>query len=286
MKIMILGATGMLGHTLARVLARAPEPFNLLLVSRSFDLRPLFPELASAASVIGVNVESTDALINLFATHRPEVVINCIGLVKQRSDAEDPLAALPINAMLPHRLERLCEAASARLIHISTDCVFRGTRGLYRESDISDATDVYGKSKYMGEVTGRNAITLRTSIIGHELQGRSQGLIEWFLRQSGKARGFTRAVFSGLPTVELASVIRDQVLPRVDLSGLYHVASAPITKHDLLQLVARNYQHEIVIEPDDTVVLDRSLDAACFNKATGYQATDWPELVSRMQQFH
>lgn len=285
MKIMILGATGMLGHTLARVLARATESYDLVLVSRSFDIQTMFLELASATSVTGIDVESTDALIGLAANYQPDVVINCVGLVKQRPDAEDPIVALPINALLPRRLERLCQATSARLIHISTDCVFRGTGSMYRESDISDATDVYGKSKHMGEVTGPNAITLRTSIIGHELQGRSQGLIEWFLSQSGTVRGFTRAVFSGLPTVELASVIRDRVLPRPDLSGLYHVASTPITKHDLLEMVARAYRHEIEIEPNDNLVIDRSLDATRFFKETGYVPPDWPELVSRMQKF-
>lgn len=283
--IMILGATGMLGHTLARVLAGATTPFDLVLVSRSFDPRPLFPELAEAISVTSIDVENTDALIGLFAKHRPDVVINCVGLVKQRADAEDPLAALPINAMLPHRLARLCEAASARLIHISTDCVFRGTQGMYHEADVCDAVDVYGQSKHMGEVAGTNAVTLRTSIIGHELQDRAQGLIGWFLGQSGSVRGFTRAMFSGLPTVELATIIRDQVLPRPDFSGLYHVASDPISKYDLLQLVAHEYRHKIEIEPDDKLVIDRSLDATRFNTETGYRTPDWPELVSRMHQF-
>lgn len=285
MKVMILGATGMLGHTLARVLARASDPHDLVLVSRSFDLRPMFSELADTTSVTGVDVENMDALIALFAEHRPDVVVNCVGLVKQRSNAEDPLAALPINAMLPLRLERLCEATGARLIHVSTDCVFSGTKGMYSETDLPDATDVYGKSKQMGEAKGPKAITLRTSIIGHELNGRAQGLIGWFLAQSGTVHGFTKAVFSGCPTVELATIIRDKVLPRPDLSGLYQVASAPINKHDLLQIVAQAYRHDIVIEPDDTLIIDRSLDGSRFNKETGYVAPEWPELVSRMQRF-
>lgn len=285
MKVMILGATGMLGHTLARVLAEVSDLHDLVLVSRSFDLRPMFPELADTTSVTGVDVENMDALIALFADHRPDVVVNCVGLVKQRSNAEDLLAALPINAMLPLRLERLCEATGARLIHVSTDCVFRGTKGRYSETDLPDATDVYGKSKQMGEAKGPNAITLRTSIIGHELNGRAQGLIGWFLGQSGTVRGFTRAVFSGFPTVELATIIRDKVLPRPDLSGLYQVASAPINKHDLLQIVAQTYGHDIVIEPDDKLIIDRSLDGSRFNKETGYVAPEWPELVSRMQRF-
>lgn len=285
MKVMILGATGMLGHTMARVLATESDPHDLVLVSRSFDLRPMFPELADTTSVTGVDVENMDALIALFAEHRPDVVVNCVGLVKQRSTAEDPLVALPINAMLPLRLERLCEATGARLIHVSTDCVFRGTKGMYSETDLPDATDVYGKSKQMGEAKGPKAITLRTSIIGHELNGRAQGLIGWFLSQSGTVRGFSKAVFSGFPTVELAKIIRDKVLPRPDLSGLYQVASAPINKHDLLQIVAQTYGHDIVIEHDDKLIIDRSLDGSRFNKETGYVAPEWPELVSRMQRF-
>ena len=281
MRILVLGASGMLGHTVVRTLAAGGNMHQVVAASRSLDLRARFPELSEIESIIGVDAENNDALLDTFVRARPDCVINCIGLVKQRGDANDPLVILPINAMLPHRLAYLCTMIGARLIHISTDCVFQGTRGNYTEDDISDATDLYGKSKYLGEVQGPNAITLRTSIVGHELRG-SQGLIEWFLSQKGAIRGYRNAIFSGLPTVELARVIRDYVLPRKELNGLFHVAAAPISKFDLLSLVAEIYGKSLVIEPDDTICINRSLDGSRFESATGYVAPEWYELISLM----
>jgi dTDP-4-dehydrorhamnose reductase len=225
-----------------------------------------------------------DALAALFERLRPQLVINCVGLIKQFAESDDPLLALPINAMLPHRLSRYCGMVGARLVHFSTDCVFSGKRGGYRESDVSDAEDLYGKSKFIGEVFDVHALTLRTSIIGHELASQ-HGLIDWFLHQQESIRGYRRAVFSGLPTVEISRIVRDVVIAQESLSGVYHVASTPITKHDLLELVAREYGKVIRIEPDDAIVIDRSLVADRFRAATGYVAPDWPELVRRMKNF-
>lgn len=285
MRILVLGASGMLGHAVVRMLATGHDAHQIVAASRSLNLRTRFPELSEIEPITGFDAENTDALLELFTRVRPDCVINCIGLVKQRSDANDPLVALPINAMLPHRLIRLCAISGARFVHISTDCVFQGTRGNYSEDDLSDATDLYGKSKYLGEVGGPNAITLRTSIIGHELKG-TQGLIEWFLAQQGSIRGYKKAIFSGLPTVELAKVIRDHVLPRPDLCGVFHVAAAPISKFDLLALVAQTYGKNITIEPDETFSIDRSLDGSRFREATGYVAPPWPELVALMHAYH
>ena len=230
----------------------------------------------------GVDVLDQDALVEVLAKLRPGVVINCVGLIKQLADAKDPLTALPINAMLPHRLVRLCMLAGARLIHVSTDCVFSGRKGAYLESDPSDAEDLYGKSKYIGELHDQpNAITLRTSIIGHEL-GSSYALVDWFLSQKAGVKGYSRAIFSGLPTVELARVMKDFVVPLPQLNGLYHVAAEPIAKLDLLQLVASQYGKEIEIRPDDALVINRSLDGTRFREATGYVAPAWPELIRLM----
>ena len=212
-------------------------------------------------------------------------MINCVGLVKQLAEANDPLSALPINALFPHRLARLCGLVNARLVHISTDCVFSGRQGGYTEADEPDALDLYGRSKLLGEVDYPHAVTLRTSIIGEELES-THGLVGWFLAQQAGVRGFTRAIFSGLPTCELAGVIRDYVLSRVELRGLYHVASDPISKYDLLRMVNEEYGKGLRIEPDDTLKIDRSLDAACFREATGYSVPAWPELVACMRRFH
>ncbi|MRT28554.1 SDR family oxidoreductase [Herbaspirillum sp. CAH-3] len=274
----------MLGNAMFRLLSDVPE-FDVTGALRAASGVKNFDQNLREKLVAGIDVENPDSLARLFAQTAPDVVINCVGLVKQLADADDPLAAIPINALLPHRLARLCELAGARLVHVSTDCVFAGDRGNYRESDFADATDLYGRSKYLGEVRERdNAITLRTSIIGRELNS-AHGLIDWFLAQQGSVRGFRRAIFSGLPTVELARVVRDYVIPRPELHGLYHVASAPISKLDLLHLVAAQYGKETSIVADDQLVLDRSLDASRFAAATGYVAEPWPELVKKMHAF-
>lgn len=283
MKILVLGVSGMLGNAMFRTLSEGTE-IKVFGTARSSSVQRYFaPETASQV-IAGVDVENQDSLARVFSEVKPQVVVNCIGLIKQLADANDPLQALPINAMLPHRLARLCELGSARLIHISTDCVFAGTKGNYRESDPADATDLYGKSKHLGEVTYPHTITLRTSIIGHELSS-SHALLGWFLAQEGQVKGYTKAIFSGLPTVELARVVRDVVLPRSELSGLYHVASAPVAKYDLLKLIADVYGKKIEIIPDDALVIDRSLNAERFKDATGYVAPPWPELVKRMFEF-
>jgi dTDP-4-dehydrorhamnose reductase len=282
-KILILGASGMLGNAALRLFS-GDENFHAFGTIRSTHSLTLFPEEIRAQLFLTTDVENLDGMLRLFDQLKPEVVINCIGLVKQLSEADDPLAAIPINSILPHRLARICAVAGARLIHMSTDCVFSGSKGGYRESDFADAKDLYGRSKFLGEVDYPNAITLRTSIIGHELRGH-RSLIGWFLAQEGKVKGFKRAVFSGLPTVELARVIRDHVIPDVALRGLYHVSAEPINKFDLLTLVAKAYGKRIDIEADEDLVIDRSLDSNRFRKATGYQPAPWVELVSSMQKF-
>lgn len=232
----------------------------------------------------GVDADQPDTVTEAFAKVRPDLVVNCIGLIKQLGNAKDPLAAIPLNAVLPHRLARLCELADARLVHVSTDCVFSGSKGGYVESDLPDATDVYGRTKLLGEVDYPHAITLRTSIIGRELSGEN-ALVDWFLSQTGSVRGFRQAVFSGLPTVELARIILEYVIPRPELHGLYHVSAAPINKFDLLTLVGNAFGKEIKIDPDDAFVIDRSLCSTRFSEATGYVAPDWPTLVERLHTF-
>lgn len=282
-KVLVLGVTGMLGNAVLRLFAQSAG-YEVVGSARSTSALRLLPANLAGRLICGVDVENMDSLINLFATVRPDVVINCIGLVKQLAEADDPLAAIPINSLLPHRLARLCGLAGARLVHMSTDCIFSGAKGMYTEADVSDAKDLYGRSKYLGEVDYPHAITLRTSIIGHELNG-AHSLVGWFLAQRGSVKGFTRAVFSGLPTVELARVLQDYVLTHPELHGVYHVSAAPINKFDLLTLIADVYGKEIDITADDKLVIDRSLDSTAFRAATGYQPQAWPKLVRRMREF-
>jgi dTDP-4-dehydrorhamnose reductase len=280
-KVLILGASGMLGNMVFRAF-RARDSFEVVGTVRSNSILQYFDVEDRAYVLTNVDVLDADALVTLMERVRPGLVINCIGLVKQLSSVKDPLVALPINALFPHRLARLCALAGARLIHISTDCVFSGRVGAYVESDIPDADDLYGRSKLLGELIDYpHAVTLRTSIIGREL-ATSHSLIDWFLSQSGSIKGFRRAIFSGLPTCELAGLMRDVVAPKAELSGLYHVSSEPISKFDLLELVADRYGKSIEIVADDGLVIDRSLDSKQFSAASGYTAPDWPELIRRM----
>jgi dTDP-4-dehydrorhamnose reductase len=282
MRILVLGASGMLGSAVMRTLNEKTD-WEIFGTLRSAGAKRFFSQEIAERLIAGCDVENHDSLVNVFQRVKPNVVINCIGLIKQVADADDPLLALPINSLLPHRLAALCALGKARLIHISTDCVFSGSRGGYTEDDQSDATDLYGKSKYIGEVYAPHTITLRTSIIGHELQS-AHGLVEWFLLQKKQCNGYNRAIFSGLPTVALAQVIRDFVIPKPDLFGLYHVAAKPISKFDLLNLVAEVYDKSIVIVPDDHLVIDRSLNADKLKQDTGYVAPAWSDLIQLMRR--
>ncbi len=273
----------MLGNAMLRLFSQS-EGHRALGTVRSSRAMRLLPEDLHDLLLVGVDVENFDSLSRAIAAAKPNVLINCIGVVKQLSESDDPLTAIPINSLLPHRLARLCDLAGARLIHISTDCVFSGRKGLYTEADFPDANDLYGRSKYLGEVDYPNAVTLRTSIIGHELDG-ARSLVGWFLAQTGNVRGFTQAVFSGLPTVELARVIRDFVLPNLQLRGTYHVSADPINKYDLLQLVAATYGKVIDIVPDASLVIDRSLLSTRFRAATGYSPQPWRRLIQGMREF-
>ncbi len=282
-RILVLGASGMLGNAMFRVLSEDRHN-DVFATARSTSIRTNFETSIAEKILTGIDVENLDLLTKVFADLKPDVVVNCIGIVKQLSASNDPLVVLPINAMLPHRLARLSGLVGARFIHISTDCVFNGARGNYVETDESNAEDLYGRSKYIGEVSYSNSITLRTSIIGRELSGKN-GLIDWFLSQSGSVRGYTKAIFSGLPTVELSRVVRDIVLNRPELSGLFHVASHPVSKFELLCIVRDVYGKQIEIVPDPSVSIDRSLNAGLFQRITGYQSPTWPQLVRLMHEF-
>lgn len=229
----------------------------------------------------GVRTDDFDSVVRAVAAVRPDVVVSCIGVVKQRADAHDPLVALGVNSVFPHRLAGLCAAARARLLHISTDCVFSGRRGGYRESDEPDAVDLYGRTKQLGEVTGPGCLTLRTSIIGREL-ATSHGLVEWFLSQRGEAPGYTEAVFSGLTTAELSRVILRVIEQHTDLSGIYHVAAKSISKFDLLTALNERFDRRLTIRPDTSVRINRSLDGSRFRAATSYEAPDWHSMLTEL----
>lgn len=273
----------MLGNAMMRIMSEQSD-WEVYGTIRSESLKKLFHPDIARNLLSGVDVEQYDSLLQTFLQVRPDVVINCIGLIKKFMNEEDPLHAISINAALPHRLAKLCAISDARLVHMSTDCVFSGEKGNYSESDISDAKDLYGRSKFLGEVDYPHALTLRTSIIGRELQS-ANGLIGWFLSQEGSCPGFRRAIFSGFPTVILAEIIRKYIIPNPELHGLYNVAAQPISKYELLQLVAEIFGKSIEIIADDSLVIDRSLNADRFAQATGYRAPGWRELIESMYKY-
>lgn len=279
-RVLILGGTGMLGHKLWQ---HFRERFDTWVTVRGglgqySDLRLFDP----ARALEGVDASDLDAVTRSMMRVRPHVIVNCIGIIKQLPAAKDPIVSLTINALFPHRLANLCSVGGCRLIHISTDCVFSGRKGMYTEEDISDAEDLYGRTKFLGEVTAPGCLTLRTSIIGRELRTRS-GLIEWFLGNVGReVRGYSRAIYSGFTTLALAHILSDVIQNQPGLEGLYQVSSEPIDKYRLLQLVRDAYGVDVRIKPDASVVIDRSLNSNRFREVTGFLPPPWETMIKEM----
>jgi dTDP-4-dehydrorhamnose reductase len=277
---LVLGAGGMLGHKLCQVLAHRFDVWATVRgAAKDYRRFGIFDE---ARLLGGVDALNFDTIVDAARVVRPQVIINAVGVIKQLPTAKDPIVALTINSILPHRLAALGRDLGARLITMSTDCIFNGRRGNYTEADVSDAEDLYGRSKFLGEVSAEGCLTLRTSIIGRELDS-AHSLVEWFLsNRGGSVRGFRRAIYSGLPTITMAHLIGDLIAHHPELSGVYQVSSDPINKYDLLGLIRDAYRVEIEIEPDDDFVLDRSLDSTRFREATGYAPPTWHALVNEM----
>jgi dTDP-4-dehydrorhamnose reductase len=278
MTILVLGAAGLLGNAVFRRLSDMP---NVLVYGtiRSEIVRKLFSPALVKQLLLVEDLGDVRELAQLFDRVRPDVVVNCVAV--GRPAPPDPMRSFMVHSVLPRRLSHLCRLTQSRLIQISSDGVFSGARGFYTEDDLPDANDVYGISKLLGEVSDSHAITLRTSIIGHELRS-STGLLEWFLSQQDQCRCYARAIFSGVPSAVLADILKEVVIPRKQLHGIYHVASSPISKFDLLQLVAQRYRKAIRLIPDEEICVDRSLNAGRFARVTGYVAPQWPELVDLM----
>ena len=280
MNVLILGATGMLGHKLMQGLSMRFKATGTVRSQAAVYANHL---ILGQMSLLGeVRAENFDSIVRSLAQTQPDVVINCIGLVKQLPAAKDALTSIAINALFPHRLAQLCQIINARLIHISTDCVFSGHKGNYIENDVTDAEDLYGRTKLLGEVSYDGCLTLRTSMIGRELK-TSHSLLEWFLSQAGKTiHGYKRAIFSGFTTNTFVEIITQIITDYPDLQGVWHVASEPISKFDLLMLVKEIYGFNVQIESDETFVCDRSLNADRFHQATGFDPPPWSDMIEQM----
>jgi dTDP-4-dehydrorhamnose reductase len=279
MRVLILGGDGMLGHQLLKHFAPRHETRVTLRqpLGAYASFRLFTPDNAYAC----VDLTTMAGLRPVLADFRPDAIVNAAGIVKQRPTAEEAIPSLEINALLPHRLALLCGEIGARLVHMSTDCVFSGREGNYRETDPADAEDLYGRTKYLGEVHSPGAITLRTSIIGTELS-RKTGLLEWFLAQQGTIRGYRHAIFSGFTTIEMARIIERLLTGFPAASGVYHVSSAPISKYDLLGLFKTALGRSVEILPYDEFRCDRSLDSTRFRSEFGYRPPEWPSMVGEL----
>lgn len=279
MRCLILGGDGMLGHQLMATLsARNEVRCTLRQDEAAYAQYGLFNR---DNAWFGVDARDQSRLEAIVGEWRPDVLVNAVGIVKQRSDSYDMIPSLEINALLPHRLAVLCKAAGARLIHVSTDCVFDGKDGGYTEESLSNATDIYGKTKFLGEVHDEHCLTLRTSIIGFELS-RKTSLLEWFLAQSGTVKGFRRAIFSGFSTVELSRIVDRTIHEHPDAHGLYQVSSDAIDKYTLLTLIRDKFGLTTQIVPDDDFHCDRSLDSSRFRREFGYTPPGWDEQISEL----
>lgn len=280
MRLLVVGGAGMLGHKLWQTGSRVMDTWA--------TVRRVTPALTALGlgdptrTITGVDVHRPETLEAALDQAQPDAVVNCVGVVKQLAAAKDPVESIAINALYPHVLARACVARNIRFVHISTDCVFDGVRGDYSEADVPNATDLYGRSKALGEVTAPGCLTLRTSIIGRELSG-SSGLVEWFLSRRGAAAdGYTRAIFSGLTTGALAALLLRVLTEHEALQGLYHVSAAAIDKHSLLHLLNDAFDGNVRITGRDELRIDRSLDSARFRAATGLVPGSWEQMIAEM----
>ena len=276
MKILILGATGMLGHKLLQVL-QINHTVQATCRKLSSELKKytLFDNVLE-----GYEANNLIAIEKLISDNKYDIVINCIGIIKQQKAAYDVIPSIEINSLFPHKINKICNETGAKFIHISTDCVFSGSKGNYLETDEPDAKDLYGKSKEMGEIK-EAGLTIRTSIIGHEISSQLS-LINWFLSQVGTINGYRKAIYTGMPTVHLAKVIQEIIEHHPNLTGLYQVSAAPISKFDLLQIIATSYRKNITINPFDDFINDKSLLGTKFYKQTKISIPSWKDLINEM----
>lgn len=279
-KILIVGANGMLGGSLFRYFSRKTK-HDVLGTLRSESAAQHFMSQGFDNVYLGVDARDATSVESVIQDYVPDYVLNCIGVIKQVDEAKSPIPSIEINSLLPHRLAKFCDSVGAKLVHFSTDCVFSGTRGAYTENDIPDASDLYGRSKLLGEITYGHHLTLRTSIIGHEMDN-SVSLVDWFLNQSGTVKGYSKAIFSGLPTICIAEFLANYIVRRNAPAGLLHLSVDPIDKYSLLKIVAERYDLQTSIDEYADFKIDRSLDSSKLREAVGFKSESWELMIEKM----
>ena len=280
MRILILGGNGMLGHAAWQALKK---DFNVYVTIRgAFSKIEKFGIFDEKKMFCGVRAEDFQNIEKIVSSIKPDVILNCIGIIKQIREAADPVKSIEINSLFPHKLAALCKGSTCRLIHISTDCVFFGNKGLYTENDSPDSLDLYGRTKLLGEVNDGTALTIRTSIIGSEL-GTKNGLLEWFLSQNDKSvKGYANVIFSGFTTAGLCLIIKDIIINYKYMKGLYHVSSEPINKYELLMLIKEKMNLAVNIIKDEEFKCDRSLNSSKFRKEAAYDPPSWEDMINKL----
>lgn len=281
MNVLILGANGMLGSQLLHYFVEK----GLYDVIGTIRRDEIPVQLDPYKSYLQFNVDAIDftRVEHVIDDNCIDLVINCVGVIKQ-SDALSKISkTIYLNAVFPHLLNELAQQNNFRVIQVSTDCVFNGERGEYSESDVPNALDLYGRTKYLGEICGDNSITIRTSIIGHELYEK-KSLLDWFINEPGEVHGFKNAIFSGLPTIELARLIHDYIIPNRKINGVYHISGTPISKYALLSMINETYSLGKEIIPDEGYKIDRSLDSRKFQNLTGYRIKRWDRLILELKK--
>ena len=282
-RLLIIGASGMLGHKLFIYFSKL-ENFDTYGLVRNKNILSK-NELLDNKKIIEIEILKDYNLRNIIHRISPNVVINCAGIVKQNPLIKNTSLTIELNSLFPHNLNLICKKEGCKLIQFSTDCVFSGNKGNYRESDFADSRDIYGRTKFIGEVIDKNCLTIRTSFIGDELNNR-WGLLNWFLSQKNTIKGFKNAIYSGLTTLEICRVIEKFIIPNEELNGLYHISSKPIDKLSLLVLIREIYEKDINIEKDILIINDKSLDCQKFKNYTGYEPIEWDKAIRELKNFH
>ena len=283
MRVLILGGEGMLGHKAFQVLSQRFDTYATFRDARgAWATFPMYATVEPSRLLGGVDALDFSSIVRAIGQGQPNVVVNCIGIIKQLKEASDPVISLRLNSLFPHLLADLCGAVGARLFHMSTDCVFTGRKGNYSEDDTPDAEDLYGRTKLLGELNRPGCLTIRTSIFGRDFLKQS-ALFEWFLsHRRGRVKGYKNAIYTGFPTQTLACIMGDLIADHSQLSGLYQIASPPISKYDLLLNIRDAMKLNIDIEPYDDQPCDRSLNSGRFVAATGYRIPEWDELIAEL----
>jgi dTDP-4-dehydrorhamnose reductase len=278
MRVCILGSGGMLGHMLVRVLSETHDVYGTSKQEWS-AASGLAKFLSKEKWIAGVDAKDITTVDDFFREHQFDVVINCIGVVKQRGHRTSEDEMIEVNAHFPHKLLRICDASDARLIQISTDCVFSGNKGNYLVTDNPDPIDIYGSSKLAGEIVDDHNLTIRTSHVGRELSNFTS-LFEWILNNRGKkVVGYSNAIYSGLTTFSLSVVINSLLTTGSSINGLVHVASSPISKFQLITELNNRLDLGLDIKIDDSVVLNRSLLSSDQITQHGIEIPSWDQML-------